>query len=220
MAGNKSLEASNFGATKNGVRQMKLKCRTPFLCCLICLPVAGAWSMDVPERRVAAIIASGHESMVLVEDSAGKQNWHRVGDLVGDSRVKHIDPNWIRLSTPDGEVRMYLRGDKYQESPVQPTVSAEQPPRETSRDYRFVNLISRVDSAAPGSGAVSAQDSTSRLNAIFDLAERARITSINHVEVANVAEASAELRNQLLHDGPIRITVENAYTKVLYLMPE
>lgn len=209
-----------MGAINNGVRQMNFKCRTSFLCCLICLPGAGAWSMDVPERRVAAIIASGHESMVLVEDSAGKQNWHRVGDLLGDSRIERIDPDWIRLSTPNGEVRLYLRGDKYEEGSAQALPTVEQPPREVSRNYRFVNLISRVDSAAPGAGAVTDQASVRSLNEIFGLAERAKITAINRVAVSSVAQARAELRNQLLQNEPIRIAVDNAYTRVLYVIPE
>jgi hypothetical protein len=176
--------------------------------------------MDESERRVAAIIASGNDSMVLVEDGAGKQDWHRVGDFVGDSRVEHIDPDWISLSTPDGEIRLFLRGEKYEESSAQAVAPVEQPPREVSRSYGFVNLISRVDSAAPGAGAVSERASVSSLNEIFGLAERAKITAINRVEVSTVAEARAELRSQLLQNVPVRIAIDNAYTKVLYVVPD
>ena len=158
--------------------------------------------------------------MVLVEDSAGKQNWHQVGDFVEDSRVEHIDPDWIRLGTPDGQIRLYLRGDKYEEGTAQAMQTVEQPPREVSRNYRFINLISRVDSAAPGARAVTDQASARSLNEIFGLAERAKITAINRVAVSSVAQARAELRTQLLQNEPIRIAVDNAYTRVLYVMPE
>lgn len=199
---------------------MKLICRASFCLCLFCLPVAGVWSADESALRVAAIIASGNTSMVLVEDSAGKQNWHQVGDFVEDSRVEHIDPDWIRLGTPDGQIRLYLRGDKYEEGTAQAMQTVEQPPREVSRNYRFINLISRVDSAAPGARAVTDQASARSLNEIFGLAERAKITAINRVAVASVAQARAELRTQLLQNEPIRIAVDNAYTRVLYVMPE
>jgi len=169
---------------------------------------------------VAAIIASGNDSMVLVEENAGKQNWYRVGDLVGEARIEHIDPDWIGLSTADGEVRLYLRGDRYEDAPVQAMSPVEQPPREVSRSYGFVNLISRVDSAVPGTAAQSEQSGARSLNEIFGLAERAKITAINRVEVSTVAEARAALRSQLLKDEPIRIAVDNAYTKVLYVIPE
>ncbi len=158
--------------------------------------------------------------MVLVEENAGKQNWYRVGDLVGDARIEHIEPDWIGLSTTDGEVRLYLRGDTYKEAPAKATSPAEQPPREVSRSYRFVNLISRVYSAVPGTAAQSEQLGVRSLNEIFGLAERAKITAINRIEVSTVSETRAALRSQLLQDEPIRIAVDNAYTKVLYVIPE
>jgi len=211
---------SKMGIVEYGARHMGHLCRASFFCSALLLPGVVAWSMDAPEQRVAAIIASGNNSMVLVEDSAGKQDWHRVGDFVGDARVEHIDPDWIRLSTPEGELRLYLRGDKYEEIEKQTGSPIEEPPREVSRNYDFRNLISRVDTATAGVGAASEQARSRKLNEVFDLAERAKITAINKVEVSTAAEAGAELREQLLQKGAIRITVDNAYTKVLYVSPE
>ena len=209
-----------MGATGHSARPMNLVGRASFLTGMACLLSGVSWSMDTSDRRVAAIIAAGTDSMVLIEDSAGKQDWHRVGDVVGDARIDYIDPDWIRLSAPEGDVRWYLRGDKYKESTAQAGESAKQPPREVSHSYRYVNLISRVDSASPAQRGSSEQTNASSLNKIFGLAERAKITAINRVEVGTVAEARAELRNQLLKDEPIRISIDNAYTRALYLVPE
>jgi hypothetical protein len=209
-----------MGAINRGVWPAKSIGQALFFYGMFCLSCSLAWSSDTSEQRVAAIISSGDNSMVLIEDGAGEQNWHRVGEFVGDSRVDYIDPNWIRLSTPDGDVRLYLRGDKYDENETQSGASTEEPPREVSRNYDFRNLISRVDSATADVGGVSEQARSRNLNEVFDLAERAKITAINKVEVSTAAEAGAELREQLLQKGAIRITVDNAYTKVLYVSPE
>ena len=209
-----------MGAINRGVWPAKSIGQALFFYGMFCLSCSFAWSSDTSEQRVAAIISSGDNSMVLIENGVGEQNWHRVGEFAGDSRVDYIDPNWIRLSTPDGDVRLYLRGDKYDENERRSGASTEEPPREVSRNYDFRNLISRVDTATADVGGVSEQARARNLNEVFDLAERAKITAINKVEVSTAAEAGAELREQLLQKGAIRITVDNAYTKVLYVSPE
>jgi hypothetical protein len=205
--------------SNNDARRMKSIRRASFFASWICLVSGSVWAA-YDEYRVAAIIATDSKSMVLIQIEDGEQSWYNIGDVLGDSRVEHIDPEWISIANADGEVRLYLRDDhkvvpaSANSEPVNP------PPREVSRNYKFVNLISRVDSATTKPGESSEQAVGRKLNEVFGLAETARIISVGDMQVSSAIEARDALSNQLRQGEPIRVKIDNAYTRMLYVTPE
>ncbi len=202
----------------NGARRKRFLRRAPFFACLICLVMAPVRASD-DDYRVAAIIATDVQSMVLVQIADGEQNWYYVGDMLGYSRVVQIDPAWVTLAGPDGDVRLYLRDDD-DGIEVKTVIAEVPPPKQVSRSYQFVNLISRVDTATPRPGQTVEQAVAYKLNEVLGLADTAKITSVGRVEVASASEARDALSSQLREGQPIRIMIDNAYTEMLYVTPE
>ena len=205
--------------SNNDARRMKSVRRASFFASWICLVSGLVWAA-YDEYRVAAIIATDTESMVLIQIADGEQSWYNIGDMLGDSRVEHIDPEWISLTDDDGEVRLYLRDDNKGVPAAANSEPANPPPREVSRNYKFVNLISRVDSATQKPGESPEQAAGRKLNEVFGLAETARIISVGDMHVTSAIEARAALSSQLRQGEPIRVRIDNAYTRMLYVTPE
>ncbi len=208
---------SHRDAMNKGVRHLKFLCRALLFVCVAFLAIAPAWS-DA-EYRVAAVITTERSSMALVEDASGKQDWYRVGDTLGGSQVSRIDADGIALVDANGESRLYLREEL---SRARTAYVDEEipPPRYVSRSFQFIGLLSRIDAVRPGRGHSSEQAVARTLNEILGLADQAKITAVDMVEVSSAAEARSELMTRLLQDEPIRIAIDDAYTKMLYVVPD
>jgi hypothetical protein len=201
-------------------RQLMFSCRALFVVCLaLLLSTMIAWSDDNPEFRVAAIIAAGENSRVLVERADGQQNWYRVGDSLDQSPILEIDEEGITITTAEGPYRLLLRGDS--KRIVASDVGEEVPPsRHQSRQVQFVGLLSRVKAVEPVENETYEQAVARNMNQSLGFGKSARIVGVGRVEVSTPAQAHQELQRQLALDAPIRITVENDYVKDIYLLPD
>ena len=123
----------------------------------------------------------------------------------------------VSLQGPHGQSIMDLRGLKkvHQSKPQEKLPPAS----EVSREYQYIGLMSEIssDDAKPGESQAAAD--TRIMNRVFGLADQARITAIDRVEVATAAEARAELQQRLTSSDPIRISVQGDALEVLYVTP-
>jgi hypothetical protein len=172
---------------------------------------------EVEGHRVAAIIFAVGDSKALVEDSSGEQAWFRVGDSLGVTKIVEIDVDSVSLQGPDGQSTLFLRGS----TKIRQTKTAEAlpPASEAFREYQYVGLMSEIESGKAKLGESQATADSRMMNRVFGLADQARITAIDRVEVATAAEARAELQQRLTSSEPIRISVEGDELKVLYVTP-
>ena len=178
---------------------------------------ACAVAEEVDGYRVAAIIFAVGDSKALIEDSSGEQAWFRIGDSLGASTIVEIDVDSVSLQGRDSQSTLLLRGSKR----VQQTKLVEKlpPAREVSREYQYVGLMSEIKAGKAKQGESQAAADARILNQVFGLADQARITAIDRVEVATAAEARAELQQRLTSTlgDPIRISIEGDQLKVLYV---
>ncbi len=208
---------SHRDAMNKGVRHLKFLCRALLFVCVAFLAIAPAWS-DA-EYRVAAVITTERSSMALVEDASGKQDWYRVGDTLGGAQVSRIDADGIILVDANGESRLYLRED-FKGVRAADTEEMVEPPQHLSKSFQYISLLSRIDADRPGRGESFDQAVARNLNQILGLADQAKITAVDRVEVSSAAESKSEIKTRLLQDQPIRVAIDDAYTKVLYLVPD
>ncbi len=168
--------------------------------------------------RVAGIIFAEDDSKALIEDPSGEQGWFRVGDSLGEAKIVEIDGDSVFLQGPDGQSMMIdLRGSRnVQQSEPQEELP---PASEVSRDYQYRGLMSEISSADAKPGESQAAADTRVMNRVLGLADQARITAIDRVEVATPAEARAELQQRLTSSDPIRISVAGDELEVLYVTP-
>lgn len=191
-----------------------------FFVCLALTAATTSWSQgDAAEFRVAAIISAGERSRALVESADGVQIWYQVGDYLDELRISEISDDGITLLTPDGEVLLDLRGDRKRVS----TPLAEMPSvpaSEQSRSYQYLGVLSQIEAATPMQGESQERAVSRTMNKVLGLADQARITAVGRVQVKTAAEARNELRQRLNGADPIRITVEDDPTTVLYVVPD
>jgi hypothetical protein len=171
--------------------------------------------------RVAGIIFAVDDSIALIEDPSGEQAWFRVGDILDDSlgvtRIVEIDVDSVSLQGQDGQSVLSLRGSK---NARQTTPDEELPPAsEVSREYQYRGMMSEISAGDAKPGESQAAADTRVMNRVLGLADQARITAIDRVEVATPAEARAELQQRLTSSDPIRISIAGDELKVLYVTP-
>jgi hypothetical protein len=184
---------------------------------IICVGVAPVLADEHREYRVAAIIFAEQNSKALIEDASGKQAWYRTGEDLGQAKIVGITVDSVMLNSASGESTLLLRGSKRTSRAVQDEAPA--PAAEVSREYRYVGLMSELEAAEPGLGETQASSDGRTMNRIFGLADKAKITAVDRVEVSTAAEARAELQQRLTSSEPIRITIEGDELKVLYVTP-
>lgn len=177
-----------------------------------------AWSEALQDYRVAAIISAGAQSKALIEVVDGKQEWFEIGDNLGSSPILHIDDDGVTLLVAGSEMRLLLRGEKTLLAASGDAAIA--PAREQSRSFHYLNLISQIESVSPEKGESQEQAVARNLNQVLGLASKARITSIDRVEVSTPAEARSELRQRLLGNDPVRISIDDGNIKVLYVVSD
>jgi len=174
-----------------------------------------SWAEDTKNVRVAAVIYKGADSMALVEDSGGEQKWYRVGDDLAGARVVEIDGDGITLLAADGETQLTLSAG----AAKQEAAPAAQAP-EQSKNFQYLGLLSQINAVDRAPGESREQAVSRNMNHVLGLANRAKITAIDRVEVSSPSEARAEIASRLLSTDPIRISIEGDHTKVLYVMPD
>lgn len=170
------------------------------------------------EYRVAAIIFAEQDPKALIEDSLGEQAWYETGENLGQQfTIVGISVDSVTLAGADGQSVLMLRGSRSRSSS---TVSEEQaPPTEVSRTYAYVGLMSEIKANTPKIGESQAATDARTMNRVLGLADTARITAIDRVEVSSAAEARSELQQRLTSGDPIRLAIEGDELKVLYVTP-
>jgi len=202
----------------NGARYFQGKRRASLLLGLSSLLAVPAWSQEVPEYRVAGVIDAGIDSKALIEGADGEQGWYKAGDNLGGFRIERIDLDGITVVDMSGKSRLLLRGDATRAQSRESLAAAV--PRERSRNVQFRNVLSQINTVTPQREEPHEQATARHLNRVLGLADQAIITAIDEVEVATAAAAHAELKNRLLADRAIRISVNNAHTRILYILPD
>jgi hypothetical protein len=203
---------------KINARQFEKNCRAFFMLGLLATGPAVAAPGD--DLRVAAVIVREPGSMVLIEDAGGTQSWFKVGDTLDDLQVTEIDDDGATLRGADSIIRLLLRGDDSKRHATA-VVETAPPPAEQSRTFRYMSLISEIESDSPSRGEKREQAIARSINSALGLSDEARITEIEHVEVASAAEARAELRRRLSANETVRVSIAgDEHVKVLYVTPD
>lgn len=182
-----------------------------------------AWTLvaaaagEFQEFRVAAINFTADGSKVLVEDASGEQRWFEVGDNLGPAEIIHIDKDSVTLSEAGEQSVIMLRRSGRAAKVVRDEVI--EPAREQSKTFQYVGLISELEANDVRPGESQAVSDARVMNRALGLAEKAKITAIDRVEVSTAAEARSELQQRLMSSDPVRISVEGDALEVLYVVP-
>ena len=184
----------------------------------ISLCIASVFADAIDTYRVAAINYTQQNSRVLIEDARGEQSWYRVGDSIGPADIVRIAKHSITLNEAGTTSLMYLRRSGGLPEPSLPEPIA--PPSERSETFQFVGLMSEIGANDRQPGESQAASDTRVMNRVLGLADKARITAIDRVDVSTAAEARTELQQRLVSNEPIRITIEGDELEVLYVVPD
>lgn len=179
--------------------------------------LVAAAAVEVEKFRVAAINFTADNSKVLVEDASGEQRWFEVGDKLGSAEIIYIEKDSVTLSEAGEQSLIILRRSGRASRAVNNEVM--EPARERSKTFQYVGLISELKANDVRPGESQAVSDARVMNRVLGLAERAKITAIDRVEVSTAAEARSELQQRLMSSDPIRISVEGDDLEVLYVVP-
>lgn len=168
--------------------------------------------------RVAAIIFAEQDSKALIEDFSGKQAWYETGENLGQAKIIDIAVDSVTLAGEDGQSMLMLRGSR---RASQSSISEGQtPPTEVSRAFTYVGLMSEIKASEARPGESQAASDARTMNRVLGLAETAKITAVDRMEVSTAAEARSELQQRLTSSDPIRIAIEGDDLQVLYVTPD
>ncbi len=193
------------------------KGRAALLASLAILFVTDAWSQPETDYRVAAIIDAGPGSKALIESADGSQRWYRSGDSLDSARIARIDKDGITIVNMGAESRLSLRGNAMLAQDIDAAAVAGAPAQTKRVQYR--NLLSNINAVRSDPEETGEQAMARHLNRVLGVADDAQIASVGGVDVATATQAHAEFNTQLLDNQAIRILIDNAPTKILYIVP-
>ena len=177
-----------------------------------------AYAAGTEKYRVAAIIFAEQGSKALIEDESGEQAWYESGETLGTATIVDIAVDSVALEGAEGSSIIRLRGSgRTSNEAVSEAIAA---PTEASRAFTYVGLMSEIKASEARPGEPQAAADARTMNRFLGLAETAKITAIDRVEVSTAAEARSELQQRLTSSDPIRITIEGDELKVLYVTPD
>lgn len=193
--------------------------------CRALLAVAIVMTCTIPghaagadKYRVAAIIFAEQDSKALIEDFSGKQAWYETGENLGQAKIIDIAVDSVTLAGEDGQSMLMLRGSR---RASQSSISEGQtPPTEVSRAFTYVGLMSEIKASEARPGESQGASDARTMNRVLGLAETAKITAVDRMEVSTAAEARSELQQRLTSSDPIRIAIEGDDLQVLYVTPD
>lgn len=148
------------------------------------------------EYRLAGIIGQGGEfRAALLEIDDGEQRFVRVGDTVGQDRLLEIHKDWVLLSGPRGERRLFLQGlpsDGVSVTPVR-TGGGEL----HSETFRALDRLEReIDGLEPEVGR-------KRFNAAVGLTESAHVQAVDHRPFESIADMVRYVTSVLVEEGGV-----------------
>ncbi len=200
-------------------RQSICSCRALFFVCLVLLLPSATWSEQARGYRVAAIIAAGSNSKVLVEGTDGQQSWFETGDYIGDFVIIQIETDAITVREGDRDIRLNLQGDASVQNSAGGETETTIEPREQLKSFQYLSLLSQINAVDPAPDETADRAVARTMNKNLGLPDYSSITAIGRVKVNTPIQAQAELARRLTAGEPVRISIDDD-ERVLYVMPD
>jgi len=162
-----------------------------------------------PDYRLAGIVGNGEFRAALFEIEDGEQKVVRVGDTLGKERLQEVDKDWVLLTGPHGERRLYLEG--VLSDPVSRPVRTEGSELLPETFQKLRRLEREIDDIEPEIGR-------KRFNTAVGLTESARIIKVDHRSFESIPAMLRYVNGVLREDGGvIRLDVEGDRVTEMYL---
>lgn len=170
--------------------------------------------------RVAGIVGLGEKRLVLIEFPGGAHGMFRQGDRLGEGEILEIAKQWVRLSLPEGERRLWLDGA----APNNPLEG-----KDTIRDGTALTWHADLDAVlrdihkAQQEPRSDARTTTGReqLNRVLRLPPQAEVVSIDGTPTLSAKDGLETLRIALSRGGGVLLALNGVPgTEQIYLHPQ
>ena len=203
---------------------------------IVALAVTGRAVAAQADYRLAGILATGSgESIALIELSDGRQRLFRIGDAVGDGKVREITAVGVRIELAEEDLILRLRGNPQlvasalgapiDDERAQSDDEAAQSDGEAARDERhnvrnqqlgaseaagLLAAARRASKPGPGAQPLSPESLREQLDSLLEVPEGGQIVAVNDVPVQTPEEVIHALAARLGETSSVRLTVSGA----------